>query len=77
MIPSAFGHTSTWVPMLVVTVMGICAILAYGLASRAVRRAIQGNDAALDRALETALQRPSKEPRPLSEQLLIPLASLL
>jgi hypothetical protein len=76
-MPSAFGHISTWVPMLVVTVMGICAFLAYGLASRAVRLAIQGNNAALDRALETALQASRKPKRPLSEQLLTPLAPIL
>ena len=77
MIPSAFGHASTWAPMLTVFVMGVCAFLAYGLASSAVQRAVRENDAGLDRGLEAALQGTRKSTRRLAEQLLIPLGQIL
>ena len=76
-MPAAFSNPSTWAPMLIVFAIGLSALVAYGVASAAVRRAIRENDVAFERGLDAALQGGPKRTRRLTEQLLVPLARLL
>lgn len=77
MTRSAFAEGSTWIPMLVVSLMGIAASIVVWRVGESIRSAVRQNDEALDHALETALSPAHGPDRPLAQRLLAPLARLL
>lgn len=76
-VPSAFQHWSTWAPLLVVLCLAVFAFLEFARVARAVRRAVQENDKALDQSLAVAVQPPKGPSRTTGRQLLSRLGRIL
>jgi hypothetical protein len=70
MMPTAFGHPTTWIPMLLILVMGLSALVAYRRVADAVLAAVRANATGLDKTLEAAFQDATTPGGPLAEHLL-------
>src|SRR5262245_32050871 len=71
-----FGDPTTWVPMLLVVLLGIAALIAFRRVAQSVHSAILRSDESLDDGLATASSVAGRG-RSLPERLLAPLARLL